>query len=134
MKEAFALQKLLTFFQQKYWHIWDIKVWNFNKTLTNDVVVFEQLAPDLFCSILRKRRATTAVGIQCKQIHKLIKRFGKKKQIALKVHFLPKKMWKIACQKDTLIVMFHICKVTLSLVCSLILKFYDKFMEQRLTK
>ena len=26
MKEAFALQKLLTFFQQKYWHISDIYV------------------------------------------------------------------------------------------------------------
>ena len=32
MREAFALQKLLTFYQQK----------NFNKTLTNDIVSFEQ--------------------------------------------------------------------------------------------
>ena len=42
MREAFALQKLLPFFQQKYWHIWDISVWNFNESLTNDVVSFEQ--------------------------------------------------------------------------------------------
>ena len=45
MREAFALQKLLTFFQQKYWRIWDINVWNFNDTLTNDVVSFEQPGP-----------------------------------------------------------------------------------------
>ena len=47
MREAFELQKLLTFFQQKkYWHIWEIKFWKFNETLTNDVVSFEQLGPD----------------------------------------------------------------------------------------
>ena len=52
MREAFALQKLLTFFQQKilaylkYWRTSDIKVWNFNETLTNDVISFEQLGPD----------------------------------------------------------------------------------------
>ena len=54
MREAFALQKLLTFllqkllsfFQQKYCHIWDINVWNFNETITNDVVSFEQRGPD----------------------------------------------------------------------------------------
>ena len=40
MGEAFAL-KLLTFFQQKYWHILDINDWNFNDTLTDDVVSFE---------------------------------------------------------------------------------------------
>ena len=45
MREAFALQKLLTFFQQKYGHIWDINVWNFNETLTNDIVSFEQPGP-----------------------------------------------------------------------------------------
>ena len=45
MWEAFAVQKHLKFFRQKYWHIWDINVWNFNETLTNDVVSFEQLAP-----------------------------------------------------------------------------------------
>ena len=46
MTEAFALQKLLTFFQQKYWHVRDIIVWNFNETLTNGVVSFEQPDPD----------------------------------------------------------------------------------------
>ena len=44
---AFALQKLLTFFRQKYWRISDINVWNFNETLTNDVVSFEQPGPEL---------------------------------------------------------------------------------------
>ena len=42
MRETFALQKLLTFFNKKYWFIWDINVWNFNETLTNDVISFEQ--------------------------------------------------------------------------------------------
>ena len=37
MRVVFALEKLLTFFQQKYWRISDLNVWNFNKTLTNDV-------------------------------------------------------------------------------------------------
>ena len=36
------VQKLLTFFNKKYWHISDINVGNFNETLTNDVVSFEQ--------------------------------------------------------------------------------------------
>ena len=45
MREAFALQKLLSFFHQKYWQISDINVWNFNETLTNRVVSFEQLGP-----------------------------------------------------------------------------------------
>ena len=40
--KAFALQKLFTFFQQKYWHISDIKIWNFKETLTNYVISFEQ--------------------------------------------------------------------------------------------
>ena len=48
MREAFALQKLLTFYQQKFWPIWEINFWKFNETLTNDVVNFEQLGPDCF--------------------------------------------------------------------------------------
>ena len=43
---AFALQKLLTFFQQKisaYLHI-DV---NFNESLTKDVVSFEHLGPEM---------------------------------------------------------------------------------------
>ena len=47
MREAFALEKLHTIFQQKYWPISDISVWNFNETLTNDVVSFEQPGPDM---------------------------------------------------------------------------------------
>ena len=46
--ETFAMQKLLTFFQQKCWRISDIDVWNFNEKLTNDVVSFEQPDPGLF--------------------------------------------------------------------------------------
>ena len=46
-EESFCTAKLLTFFQQKYWCIWDINVWNFNETLRNDVVSFEQPGPDL---------------------------------------------------------------------------------------
>ena len=45
MREAFAVQKLLTFFQQKNWRILDINIRIFNKTLTNDVVSFEQPGP-----------------------------------------------------------------------------------------
>ena len=48
MREAFALIKLLTFFQQKNWHISDINVWNFNETLTNNVISFEQQGPGLW--------------------------------------------------------------------------------------
>ena len=43
MREAFALY----FFNQKYWHISDINILNFNQTLTNDIVSFEQLGPDI---------------------------------------------------------------------------------------
>ena len=46
MSEAFA--KLLKFFNKKYWRIRDITVLNFNETLTNDVVSFEQLGPELY--------------------------------------------------------------------------------------
>ena len=45
IREAFALQKLLTFFQQKMLAYKDIYVRNFNETLTNDVVSFEQPGP-----------------------------------------------------------------------------------------
>ena len=33
------------FFNKKYWHIWDINAWNFNDTLTNDVVSFCTTGP-----------------------------------------------------------------------------------------
>ena len=35
------------FFNKKYWQISDINVLNFNNTLTNDVVSFEQPGPDV---------------------------------------------------------------------------------------
>ena len=45
---AFALQKLLTFFQQKkIQHICVSLDVNFNESLTNDIVSFEQLGPVL---------------------------------------------------------------------------------------
>ena len=44
---AFALQKLLTFFQQKNFSIFAVSLYvNFNKALTNIVVSFEQLGRD----------------------------------------------------------------------------------------
>ena len=49
---AFALQKLLTFFQQKisaYLCIIDV---NFNDSLTNNIVSFEQLGPGPFLQSL----------------------------------------------------------------------------------
>ena len=45
MSEAFALQKLLTFFNKKYWYISDIYFQTFHYMLTNDVVSFEQPGP-----------------------------------------------------------------------------------------
>ena len=42
MREAFSFSH---FFNQKYWHKSDIIVWNFNETLTNDIVSFEQSGP-----------------------------------------------------------------------------------------
>ena len=45
---AFALQKLLTFFSKKFQHICVSLDLNFNKSLTNNIVSFEQLGPD-FC-------------------------------------------------------------------------------------
>ena len=61
MREAFAVQKLLTFFKKKFWHFLYISernfkemltndVLNFNEMLTNDVVSFEQLG-DNFTSL-----------------------------------------------------------------------------------
>ena len=46
IREAFALQKLLRIFLQKYWRISDINFRSFNETLTNYVVKFEQTGPD----------------------------------------------------------------------------------------
>ena len=44
---AFALQKLLTFFQQKNSAYLRITRCNFNESLTNVVVSFEQLSPEI---------------------------------------------------------------------------------------
>ena len=49
---AFALQKLLTFFSQKIQHIWVSLDVNFNESLTNVIVSFEQLGPDHVTEVL----------------------------------------------------------------------------------
>ena len=41
------MQKLLTFFQQKFLAYLRITRGNFNESLTNDIVSFEQLGPDV---------------------------------------------------------------------------------------
>ena len=52
MRDAFAMQKLLSLFQQKYWNVSDINVWSFNETLTNKVVSFEQPGPEVQVCII----------------------------------------------------------------------------------
>ena len=42
MREAFAVQKLLSVFNKNYWRISDTHIQNVNKMLTNKVVSFEQ--------------------------------------------------------------------------------------------
>ena len=49
MRVAFALQKLLTFFSKIFQHICISLDVNFNQSLTNDTISFEQLGPSL-CS------------------------------------------------------------------------------------
>ena len=39
------------FFNKKYRRISDINIWNFNETLTNDIVSFEQPSPDFYFMI-----------------------------------------------------------------------------------
>ena len=46
MREAFAMQKPFTFFQQTILAYIRYYICNFNKTLTNEVVSFEQPGPD----------------------------------------------------------------------------------------
>ena len=67
MWESFAVQRILTFFQQKWQCICNINVWNFNETLTNDVVSFEQLAPVLY----RAQPITSRSGVRCSTIKQI---------------------------------------------------------------
>ena len=48
MREAFALQKP-HYISAKYWQISDVNIQNFNEMLTNDVISFGQLDPDVLC-------------------------------------------------------------------------------------
>ena len=61
---AFALQKLFTFFSKTFQHICISLDVNFNKSLTNDIVSFEQLGPDqgLHCFLLIQQYFDTSVG------------------------------------------------------------------------
>ena len=52
---AFALQKLLTFFSKKFQRICVSLDVNFNDSLTNDVVSFEQLGPDILVKLRLSR-------------------------------------------------------------------------------
>ena len=47
---AFALQKLLTFCSKKFQHICISLDVNFNESLTNEIISFEQLGPGIFSS------------------------------------------------------------------------------------
>ena len=46
MREAFALQKILTFFREKI--LAYFRNSNANEMLTNDIISFEQVSPDQF--------------------------------------------------------------------------------------
>ena len=64
---AFALQKLLTFFSKKFQHICVSLDVNFNESLTNDIVSFEQLGPDQHvhpCILIRVFALTFTVELQ----------------------------------------------------------------------
>ena len=63
MREAFALQKLLTFFQQKIL----AHLRKFNETLTNDVVSFEQPGPAIFIVISIEWLQTFGYGAESRR-------------------------------------------------------------------
>ena len=54
------MQKLLTFFQQKFQHICVSVDVNFNESLTNNIVSFEQLGPDRFWKGIHSRMEVSA--------------------------------------------------------------------------
>ena len=60
MREAFA-RHFSHFFNKKYWQIADINISNFNEMLTNDVVSFEQLGPDLVQNIREGNKYTARI-------------------------------------------------------------------------
>ena len=75
---AFALQKLLTFFSKKIQHICISLNVNFNESLTNDVVSFEQLGPDKAVEL--DWLPSNRIWIPIKLIHILQKKKKKKKK------------------------------------------------------
>ena len=59
------------FFNKKYWPIWDIHVWNFNKTLTNHFVSFEELGPVMYWYKNNKdKRTVIAIFFPLRKIDK----------------------------------------------------------------
>ena len=52
LEKLFHCKSFSHFFNKKYWHIWEIIFWKFSEMLTNDVVSFEQLGPDLQVSAI----------------------------------------------------------------------------------
>ena len=69
---AFALQKLLTFFSKKFQHICVSLDVNFNESLTNDVISFEQLGPDYYPSVDGSQRCSSHWGSTVNGIAKIV--------------------------------------------------------------
>ena len=46
------VEKMCKSFSHLFWQILDINIWKFNETLTNDIVSFEQLGPEITKIIL----------------------------------------------------------------------------------
>ena len=61
------------FLNKKYWHIWDISVWNFNESLTNDIVSFKQLGPGIYS---QRRNTLMFYAIHCNFLHKFERRLS----------------------------------------------------------
>ena len=67
------MQRLLTFFQQKYCFVFfsDINIWKFNETVTNHVVSFKQSGPGLASRLLTNfHKHETSNADKCKNIKK----------------------------------------------------------------
>ena len=57
------------FLNKKYWHIWDINVWNLNETSTNNVFSFEQPGPEVYKTgkkySVNPQRTHKGTGMHC---------------------------------------------------------------------
>ena len=68
---AFALQKLLTFFSKKFQHICVSLDVNFNESLTNNIVSFEQLGPDVQSIVLTCATSSEKVPSNMRKMFRL---------------------------------------------------------------